>query len=95
MIIDRREKEELQVLAEEIKQYSIEQLEELAGHLREQLVSAVRENGGHLASNLGPGQLTPALPNVFDFPPDKLILDVGHQPQPPQILSRRGNAVSL
>ena len=89
MIIDRREKEELQVLAEEIKQYSIEQLEELAGHLREQLVSAVRENGGHLASNLGTVELTLALHKVFDFPQDKLIFDVGHQSYTHKILSGR------
>jgi len=56
-----------------------QQLEQLADEIREELISTVSANGGHLASNLGIVELTLALHRVFHMPEDKIVFDVGHQ----------------
>ncbi len=58
---------------------SYEQLEILADEIRNELITTVSANGGHLASNLGVVELTLALHRVFRMPEDKIIFDVGHQ----------------
>ncbi len=63
----------------DLKALSDDDLIRLCGELRSYLVTHVTETGGHLASNLGVVELTVALHQVFDFPDDHLILDVGHQ----------------
>lgn len=68
------EKEELPILAEEIRQF---------------LVEKISVNGGHLASNLGVVELTMALHLAFHLPEDKLIWDVGHQSYTHKILTGR------
>ena len=64
MILKNLNGEELEILAEEIRQF---------------LVEKVSRTGGHLASNLGVVELTMALHLMFDLPQDKIIWDVGHQ----------------
>ena len=78
----------------DIKKLTVEQLEQLAEEIRQQIVSAVSRNGGHLASNLGVVELTLALHFVYDigpFPqgPDRLLFDVGHQCYPHKMLTGR------
>lgn len=72
--LKRLTKEELPVLAEEIRQFLIEKL-------------AV--TGGHLASNLGVVELTLVLHYLYDSPRDKMIFDVGHQAYVHKILTGR------
>ena len=64
---------------EDIKKYNINELEVLAQELREAIINKVSDCGGHLASNLGIVELTIALHYVFDAPKDKLVFDVSHQ----------------
>ncbi len=64
---------------EDIKELSYEQLEILAEELRDEVLNTVSKSGGHLASNLCVAELTLALHRVFDSPEDKIIWDVGHQ----------------
>lgn len=80
----------------DIKKFTVEQLEQLAEEIRQRIVSAVSRNGGHLASNLGVVELTIALHYVYDigpFPlgPDRLLFDVGHQCYPHKMLTGRAS----
>jgi 1-deoxy-D-xylulose-5-phosphate synthase len=56
-----------------------EDLNRLAEEIREFLVSAVARTGGHLGPNLGVVELTLALHRVFDSPRDTIVFDTGHQ----------------
>ena len=58
---------------------SYEDLEKLAEEIRNEMISTVAANGGHLASNLGIVELTLAMHRVFHMPEDKIVFDVGHQ----------------
>jgi 1-deoxy-D-xylulose-5-phosphate synthase len=66
-----------------------EQLNQLATELRQETVDVVSVTGGHLGAGLGVVELTVALHRVFDTPRDKLIWDVGHQSYPHKILTGR------
>lgn len=73
----------------DLKKLNINELEMLAEDIREKIISTTLKNGGHLASNLGSVELTIALHYVFDAPCDKLIFDVGHQAYTHKILTGR------
>ncbi|MFB0917643.1 MAG: 1-deoxy-D-xylulose-5-phosphate synthase [Clostridiaceae bacterium] len=72
-----------------LKSMSIEELDKMAEEIRQFLVEKVSKTGGHLAPNLGVVELTIALHNVFDFTEDKLVFDVGHQSYVHKILTGR------
>ncbi|TKY54612.1 1-deoxy-D-xylulose-5-phosphate synthase 2 [Spatholobus suberectus] len=72
-----------------MKNLSIQELEELADELREEIVYTVSKIGGHLSSSLGVAELTVALHHVFNTPQDKIIWDVGHQTYAHKILTGR------
>nr|QEV81813.1 1-deoxy-D-xylulose-5-phosphate synthase decarboxylase [Prunella vulgaris] len=72
-----------------MKNLSVEELEKLADELREEIVYTVSKTGGHLSSSLGVSELTVALHHVFNTPHDKIIWDVGHQAYPHKILTGR------
>lgn len=73
----------------DLKKLNINQLEKLAEEIRQLIIETVLKNGGHLASNLGVVELTIALHYVFNTPEDKIIWDVGHQTYAHKILTRR------
>lgn len=75
--------------SEEVRTLSTEELETLAQEIREFLIKKISCTGGHLASNLGVVELTIALYLAFDLPRDKVIWDVGHQSYTHKILSGR------
>ena len=75
--------------ANDIKNLKKEELPILAQEIREFLIETVSKTGGHLASNLGVVELTMAMHLVFDLPKDKMIWDVGHQSYTHKILSGR------
>ncbi|MGN0386882.1 MAG: 1-deoxy-D-xylulose-5-phosphate synthase [Lachnospiraceae bacterium] len=74
--IKKMEKEDLPLLAEEIRDF---------------LIQKISTTGGHLASNLGVVELTMALHLSLDLPEDKIIWDVGHQSYTHKILTGRMN----
>lgn len=76
-------------LPEDIKKLSINELNELADEIRNFMIDSVSQTGGHLASNLGVVELTIAMHYVFDSPRDQLIFDVGHQSYVHKILTGR------
>ena len=66
-----------------------EQLQALANELRDYLLHSVAKTGGHLSSNLGTVELTLALHYVFNTPHDRIVWDVGHQTYAHKILTGR------
>ena len=80
----------------DLRKLNREDLTILAAELRTFLVESVSKTGGHLASNLGVVELTIALHYVFNTPDDRLVWDVGHQTYPHKILTgRRKDFVNL
>jgi len=63
----------------DLRRLNLNQLNRLAQEIRQEMIDVVSKNGGHLASNLGVVELTLALHRTFDSPRDKIIWDVGHQ----------------
>ncbi len=74
---------------EELKKLKIEELQLLADEVREFIIDVVSKKGGHLASSLGVVELTLALHYIFDSPKDKFVFDVGHQGYVHKILTGR------
>ncbi len=74
---------------EELRLLSMEQLQPLADELRQFLIQSVSNTGGHLSAGLGTIELTIALHYVFNTPQDRLVWDVGHQTYPHKILTGR------
>ncbi|WP_168119235.1 1-deoxy-D-xylulose-5-phosphate synthase [Paenibacillus sp. HB172176] len=73
----------------DLKGLSIEQLEQLAEEIRQFLIEKLSITGGHLAPNLGVVELTIALHYLYNSPQDKFIFDVGHQSYVHKILTGR------
>ncbi|MGD9535908.1 MAG: 1-deoxy-D-xylulose-5-phosphate synthase [Alphaproteobacteria bacterium] len=72
---------------------SVKELKLLANELRQETIDAVSITGGHLGAGLGVVELTVALHHVFDTPRDRLIWDVGHQAYPHKILTGRRDRI--
>ncbi|RKF26379.1 1-deoxy-D-xylulose-5-phosphate synthase [Micromonospora globbae] len=66
-----------------------DQLGLLASEIREFLVEAVCRRGGHLGPNLGVVELTLALHRVFRSPHDRIVFDTGHQAYVHKLLTGR------
>ncbi|ACB85268.1 1-deoxy-D-xylulose-5-phosphate synthase [Natranaerobius thermophilus] len=75
--------------SEDLKHLSTEDLNKLAEELREFLISSISITGGHLAPNLGVVELTLAIHKVFSPIQDKIVWDVGHQSYIHKILTGR------
>ena len=74
-------------LPSDLRKLSKDQLIVLADELRNETIDAVSVTGGHLGASLGVIELTIAIHYVFNTPKDKLIWDVGHQAYPHKILT--------
>ena len=73
----------------DIKNVEKEHLEELAQEIRDFLIKSISTTGGNLGSNLGTVELTMALHLALDLPKDKIVWDVGHQSYTHKILTGR------
>lgn len=73
----------------DLRQLAPEQLQQVADEIRQDMISLVSQTGGHLGAGLGVVELTVALHYVFDTPHDRLIWDVGHQAYPHKMLTGR------
>jgi len=78
----------------DIKQLDFDQLQQLADEIREFLIESINKTGGHLGSNLGTIELTLALHYVFNTPEDSFVWDVGHQAYTHKILTGRKEMMS-
>src|SRR5947207_10540390 len=66
-----------------------EQLQHVAQEVRELIIDVIGEIGGHFGANLGACELAVALHSMLDSPRDKIIWDVGHQAYPHKVLTGR------
>ncbi len=73
----------------DLKKLGLEELEILAQEIRQIIIETVSQTGGHLAPSLGAVELTLALHYVFDSPKDKIIWDVGHQAYAHKLITGR------
>ena len=73
----------------DIKTIDPQDLNLLAEEIREFLIQKISLTGGHLGSNLGAVELTMALHLALDLPEDKIIWDVGHQSYTHKLLTGR------
>jgi 1-deoxy-D-xylulose-5-phosphate synthase len=68
---------------------SDEELQAVAQELREHIIDTVGEIGGHFGANLGTCEIAVALHSLLDSPRDKILWDVGHQAYPHKVLTGR------
>jgi 1-deoxy-D-xylulose-5-phosphate synthase len=77
-----------------LKQLTVDELQLLADQLRQFIIESASHNPGHLGANLGVVELTVALHYVFNTPDDKIVWDVGHQAYAHKILTGRRDLFS-
>jgi 1-deoxy-D-xylulose-5-phosphate synthase len=77
----------------DVRALSKDQLQQLADELRQETIAAVSVTGGHLGAGLGVVELTVAVHYVFDTPTDRLVWDVGHQAYPHKIVTGRRDRI--
>ena len=68
---------------------SEDELQQVAQEVRELLIDTVGEIGGHFGANLGTCEIAVALHSLLDSPRDKILWDVGHQAYPHKVLTGR------
>ncbi len=79
----------------DIKKIEKEHLNDLAQEIREFLIEKISVTGGHLGSNLGCVELTMALHLALQLPQDKIIWDVGHQAYTHKLLTGRSGGFDM
>jgi 1-deoxy-D-xylulose-5-phosphate synthase len=79
---------------QELKTLTDDELQALAQEVREYIIETVGEVGGHFGANLGTCELAVALHSLLDSPRDKILWDVGHQAYPHKILTGRRDRLS-
>src|SRR5690348_7209610 len=68
---------------------SDDELQQVAQEVRELLIDTVGEIGGHFGANLGACEIAVAVHSLLDSPRDKVLWDVGHQAYPHKVLTGR------
>ena len=76
----------------DLKKLSKEELNKLAEEIREILLKKLSIHGGHFGPNFGMVEATIAMHYVFNSPIDKIVYDVSHQSYPHKILTGRKDA---
>lgn len=76
---------------DELKRLPVDQLQSVADELRQYIIDTLSTHPGHLASSLGTVELAVALHYVFHTPDDRLVWDVGHQAYAHKILTGRAS----
>src|SRR5262245_17722893 len=73
----------------DLRDLSDEQLQQLAQEVRELIIDTIGEIGGHFGANLGTCELTVELHSLLSSPRDKILWDVGHQAYPHKVITGR------
>src|SRR5690348_3520101 len=76
---------------DDVKRLGRDQLQPLAEEVRQRLIDVVSQTGGHIGAGLGVVELTVALCYCFESPVDRIVWDVGHQGYPWKILTGRND----
>src|SRR5215208_5103922 len=73
----------------DLRRLKIEDLQEVADEVRQFIIDTCSRVGGHTGASLGAVELAVAMHYVFDTPQDRLVWDVGHQAYAHKILTGR------
>ena len=68
---------------------SDDELQQVAQEVRELIIETIGEIGGHFGANLGACEIAVAVHSLLDSPRDKVLWDVGHQAYPHKVLTGR------
>jgi 1-deoxy-D-xylulose-5-phosphate synthase len=71
-----------------------DELQKVAQEVRDHIIDTVGEIGGHFGANLGTCEIAVAVHSLLDSPRDKLLWDVGHQAYPHKVLTGRRDELS-
>ena len=74
---------------QDVKKLTLEEMNTLAEEIREGILTRVNAIGGHLGPDLGIVETTIAMHYVFNSPVDKFVFDVSHQVYPHKMLTGR------
>ena len=75
--------------AADVKKFKVEELDQLAEEIREALFNSLTKIGGHFGPNFGMVEAEIAMHYVFHSPVDQFVFDVSHQSYPHKILTGR------
>jgi 1-deoxy-D-xylulose-5-phosphate synthase len=75
-----------------IQKDTVEELEALAERIRQRILDVVSQTGGHLSSTLGATDLIVAMHAVFDPDRDPFLFDVSHQAYAHKLITDRWDA---
>jgi 1-deoxy-D-xylulose-5-phosphate synthase len=78
----------------DLKDRSDDELNQVAQEVRELIIDTIGEIGGHFGANLGTCELAVALHSLLESPRDKILWDVGHQAYPHKVLTGRRDDLS-
>ena len=75
--------------AADVKKFKVEELDQLAEEIREALFNRLTKIGGHFGPNFGMVEAEIAMHYVFNSPVDQFVFDVSYQSYPHKILTGR------
>ena len=75
--------------AADVKKFKVEELDQLAEEIREALFNRLTKIGGHFGPNFGMVEAEIAMHYVFNSPVDQFVFDVSHQSYPHKIFTGR------
>src|SRR5437867_13058210 len=78
----------------DLRRLRVEDLQEVADEVRQFIIDTCSRVGGHTGASLGAVELAVAMHYVFDTPNDRLVWDVGHQAYAHKILTGRRDQLS-
>src|SRR5215813_9209306 len=73
----------------DLRRLRVEDLQDVADEVRQFIIDTCSRVGGHTGASLGAVELAVAMHYVFDTPQDRLVWDVGHQAYAHKILTGR------
>ncbi len=73
----------------DLRRLRVEDLQQVADEVRQFIIDTCSRVGGHTGASLGAVELAVAMHYVFDTPNDRLVWDVGHQAYAHKILTGR------
>src|SRR5436305_3360029 len=74
---------------EDLRRLRLDDLQDVAEEVRQHILETMSRVGGHTGASLGAVELAVALHYAFDTPRDRLVWDVGHQAYAHKILTAR------
>ncbi|HEX8847026.1 MAG TPA: 1-deoxy-D-xylulose-5-phosphate synthase [Pyrinomonadaceae bacterium] len=77
----------------DLRRLAPQQLQTVADEIREYILETMSRVGGHTGASLGAVELAVALHYAFDTPTDRIVWDVGHQAYTHKILTGRRDAL--